>query len=126
MALATLCFAALDATGKYLIVNHGVPVIEVSWLRFVGHVVFSAVALWPLAHALAPFGETDDSDSSLLMVVTTGFNFLALRYLQLDQTITIFFSRRFWSQGSPGRCSASGSAGIACWPSSRASSACCW
>jgi drug/metabolite transporter (DMT)-like permease len=26
-----------------------------------------------------------------LMVVTTGFNFLALRYLQLDQTITIFF-----------------------------------
>ena len=25
------------------------------------------------------------------MVVTTGFNFLALRYLQLDQTITIFF-----------------------------------
>jgi drug/metabolite transporter (DMT)-like permease len=28
---------------------------------------------------------------SALMVVTTGFNFLALRYLQLDQTITIFF-----------------------------------
>ena len=43
-------------------------------------------------HALAPFGETDDSDlRSGLMVVTTGFNFLALRYLQLDQTITIFF-----------------------------------
>src|SRR5262245_21086721 len=37
MALATLCFAALDATGKYLIVKQGVPVIEVSWLRFVGH-----------------------------------------------------------------------------------------
>jgi drug/metabolite transporter (DMT)-like permease len=28
---------------------------------------------------------------SALMVVTTGFNFIALRYLQLDQTITIFF-----------------------------------
>jgi drug/metabolite transporter (DMT)-like permease len=28
---------------------------------------------------------------SVLMVVTTGFNFLALRYLQLDQTVTIFF-----------------------------------
>jgi drug/metabolite transporter (DMT)-like permease len=27
----------------------------------------------------------------MLMIVTTGFNFLALRYLQLDQTITIFF-----------------------------------
>ena len=28
---------------------------------------------------------------SVLMVVTTGFNFVALRYLQLDQTVTIFF-----------------------------------
>jgi drug/metabolite transporter (DMT)-like permease len=28
---------------------------------------------------------------SALMVVTTGFNFIALRYLQLDQTVTIFF-----------------------------------
>ena len=28
---------------------------------------------------------------SALMVVTTGFNFVALRYLQLDQTVTIFF-----------------------------------
>ena len=28
---------------------------------------------------------------SVLMIVTTGFNFLALQYLQLDQTITIFF-----------------------------------
>jgi drug/metabolite transporter (DMT)-like permease len=25
------------------------------------------------------------------MIVTTGFNFFALQYLQLDQTITIFF-----------------------------------
>ncbi|MET0156533.1 MAG: DMT family transporter [Methyloceanibacter sp.] len=93
MALATLCFAALDATGKYLIVNHGVPVIEVSWLRFVGHVVFSAVALWPLAFtpSLRSAKPMIQILRSGLMVLTTGFNFLALRYLQLDQTITIFF-----------------------------------
>ena len=93
MALATLCFAALDATGKYLIVKHGVPVIEVSWLRFVGHVVFSAVALWPLAFtpSLRSAKPMIQILRSGLMVVTTGFNFLALRYLQLDQTITIFF-----------------------------------
>jgi drug/metabolite transporter (DMT)-like permease len=28
---------------------------------------------------------------SLIMIVTTGFNFISLRYLQLDQTVTIFF-----------------------------------
>lgn len=93
MALATLCFAALDATGKYLIVSKGVPVAEVSWLRFVGHIVFSAVVLWPLAlkPSLRSAKPLVQIFRSALMVVTTGFNFLALRYLQLDQTITIFF-----------------------------------
>jgi len=93
MALATVCFAALDSTGKYLIVKEGVPVAEVTWLRFVGHVVFSAFVLWPFAltpslRSAKPWVQVF---RSALMVVTTGFNFIALRYLQLDQTITIFF-----------------------------------
>jgi len=93
MALATVCFAALDSTGKYLIVREGIPVAQVTWLRFVGHVVFSAVVLWPFAlrpslRSAKPWVQVF---RSMLMVVTTGFNFIALRYLQLDQTITIFF-----------------------------------
>ena len=93
MALATLCFAALNSTGKYLIVKEGVPVAQVTWLRFVGHVVFSAVALWPFAFkpSLRSKRPVVQILRSALMVVTTGFNFLALRYLQLDQTVTIFF-----------------------------------
>jgi drug/metabolite transporter (DMT)-like permease len=93
MALATLCFAVLDSTGKYLIVKEGVPVAEVTWLRFVGHVVFSAVALWPFAFkpSLRTAKPLVQILRSMLMVVTTGFNFIALRYLQLDQTVTIFF-----------------------------------
>lgn len=93
MALATLCFAALDATGKYLIVKEAVPVAQVTWLRFVGHVVFSAVALWPFAlpPSLRSAKPLVQVLRSMLMVVTTGFNFIALRYLQLDQTVTIFF-----------------------------------
>jgi drug/metabolite transporter (DMT)-like permease len=93
MALATLCFAALDATGKYLIVKAGMPVVEVSWVRFVGHVVFSAVVLWPFAlkPSLRSAKPWVQIFRSMLMVLTTGFNFLALRYLQLDQNITIFF-----------------------------------
>jgi drug/metabolite transporter (DMT)-like permease len=92
MALATLCFAGLDATAKYLI-GDGVPVAQVTWLRFVGHVVFSAALLWPFAlppslRSAKPWLQVL---RSMLMVVTTGFNFIALRYLQLDQTVTIFF-----------------------------------
>jgi drug/metabolite transporter (DMT)-like permease len=93
MVLATLCFAALDSTGKYLIVEEGVPVAEVSWLRFVGHVVFSAIVLWPFAlkPSLRSAKPMTQIIRSVLMAVTTGLNFLALRYLQLDQTVTIFF-----------------------------------
>ena len=93
MALATLCFAVLDSTGKYLIVKEGVPVAEVTWLRFVGHVVFSAAVLWPFAlkPSLRSAKPLVQILRSVLMVVTTGFNFIALRYLQLDQTVTIFF-----------------------------------
>ena len=93
MALATMCFAVLDSSAKYLVVAEHVAVAQVTWLRFVGHVVFSAVVLWPLAlrpslRSAKPWLQIFRSG---LMVVTTGFNFLALRYLQLDQTITIFF-----------------------------------
>jgi drug/metabolite transporter (DMT)-like permease len=93
MALATVCFAGLDATGKYLITVKDVPVAEVTWLRFVGHVVFSAVALWPFAFKPSLRSQKPwlQIVRCTLMVMTTGFNFLALRYLQLDQTITIFF-----------------------------------
>jgi drug/metabolite transporter (DMT)-like permease len=93
MVLATLCFAALDTTGKYLIVKEGVPVAEVSWLRFVGHVVFSAVVLWPFAlkPSLRSAKPMAQILRSVLMAATTALNFLALRYLQLDQTVTIFF-----------------------------------
>jgi len=93
MALATLCFAALDSTAKFLVVKKGIPVAEVTWLRFAGHVVFSAAVLWPfaLAPSLRSAKPLVQWLRSGLMVVTTGFNFVALRYLQLDQTITIFF-----------------------------------
>ncbi len=93
MALATICFAGLDSTAKYLVGIKGVPVAEVSWFRFAGHVVFTALVLWPLAFkpSLRSKKPVVQIVRSALMVVTTGFNFIALRYLQLDQTITIFF-----------------------------------
>ncbi len=93
MALATVCFAALDATAKYLIEVDAVPVTEVTWLRFAGHVVFSALFLWPFAFrpSLKSKKPLLQGVRSLVMVGSTAFNFVALKYLQLDQTVTIFF-----------------------------------
>jgi len=93
MALATICFAGLDSTAKYLVGIKGVPVGEVSWFRFAGHVVFTALVLRPFAFkpSLRSKKPLVQILRSGLMVVTTGFNFVALRYLQLDQTVTIFF-----------------------------------
>src|SRR4029079_9832448 len=69
----------------------GIPVAEITWLRFAGHVVFSAAVLWPfaLAPSLRSAKPLVQWLRSGLMVVTTGFNFVALRYLQLAQTITL-------------------------------------
>jgi drug/metabolite transporter (DMT)-like permease len=94
MVLATVCFAALDTTAKYLVAAKHVPVAEATWLRFVGHVVFSAAVLWPSFNfrpSLRSKKPALQLFRSVLMIVTTGFNFFALKYLQLDQTITIFF-----------------------------------
>ena len=49
MVLATMCFAFLNSTAKYLVSTELVPVMQVTWLRFAGHVVFSALHLWPFA-----------------------------------------------------------------------------
>jgi len=93
MALATVCFAALDATAKYLADTKGIPVSQVTWLRFAGHVVFSAVVLWPFAlrPSLRSAKPLIQVIRSCFMILTTALNFFALKYLQLDQNVTIFF-----------------------------------
>lgn len=93
MVLSTVCLALLDATAKYLADTHAVPVAQVVWLRFVFHVVFSAIVLWPFA--LRPSLRSQKPGiqfiRSCLMILTTALNFVALKYLQLDQNIAIFF-----------------------------------
>jgi drug/metabolite transporter (DMT)-like permease len=93
MALTTVAFAGLDTTAKYLVAVDHQPVAEVVWLRFVAHVVFSVAVLWPLAFRPSFRSKKPALQTvrSLCMLGATGFNFVALQYLQLDQTITIFF-----------------------------------
>lgn len=93
MVLASVCFAALDATAKYLVDETNIPVAQVTWLRFATHVLFSAIVLWPFAFrpSLRSAKPMIQMVRSCFMIATTVLNFIALKYLQLDQSVTIFF-----------------------------------
>lgn len=96
MCVAVTFFACLDASAKYLITEYQLPAEQVTWLRFVGQ--FLGLAILVPAFGLHALKELFQSDTvawqlvrSLLMAATTLFNFLALKTLRLDQTVTIFF-----------------------------------
>jgi drug/metabolite transporter (DMT)-like permease len=92
ISCAYFCFAVLDATAKWLV--RSLPVVEVVWLRFVGHVLFMSV---PMARAgqLSPRAVRRPWLQLLrasMLLSMTGMNFWALQYLQLAETGAIQFS----------------------------------
>ena len=96
MVLAVTLFSALDTAAKYLVKYDGLSVSQVVWSRFI--VQFAAIlVLVPLLGqlSLTQLFTTNrlrwQLVRSVLMVLTTVFNFMALEYLRLDQTITIVF-----------------------------------
>ena len=96
MVLAVTLFSGLDTAAKYLVKYDNLSVAQVVWSRFI--VQFLAILI--LVPALSKLKLTQLFKTtqlrwqlvrSVLMVATTVFNFLALEYLRLDQTITIVF-----------------------------------
>lgn len=98
LAIALMCgavtiFSMLDTTAKYLADDMGVPVLQIIWLRFLFHAVLT-ILVFALVMNHQVIRSTKPSHQfvrGLLVAVTTGFNFAAVKYLQLDQTVTIFF-----------------------------------
>jgi drug/metabolite transporter (DMT)-like permease len=87
-----LFFALLDTGAKWLV--RTLPVVEVVWLRFVSHVLFSALMLAPrhgvgLLRAKRPAMQ---ALRAVFMTVMTALNFWALQYLQLAETGAIQFT----------------------------------
>ncbi len=93
MCAAVMLFSVLDATAKYLVGPSGLPVIEIVWARFLGHVVITFIVLGPLSlpRLISSAKPWHQILRSVLALSATVFNFAAVKYLQLDQTITIFF-----------------------------------
>lgn len=96
MLMAVVLFSGLDTAAKYLVTRDGLGVGQVVWSRFIGQfaLLFLLVPAFGVMSAKALFTTSRVGLQllrSVLMVGTTAFNFLALQYLRLDQTITIVF-----------------------------------
>jgi len=88
-------FAGLDATAKYL--NHSMPTVQVVWARYTGGFLLALVLSNPISRPslMRTSRPWLQIGRSLLLLGSTAFNFLALRWLQLDQTTAIMFSTPF-------------------------------
>lgn len=92
MCGALLCFACLDATGKWL--SQSVPVWEVVWARYLGSTILALAFMnpWRSQEGFRTQRPLLQCVRACLLFGSTALNFLALRYLQLDETMAILFA----------------------------------
>lgn len=89
MCLTFLCFTGLDTTAKWL--NHSIPTIQIVWARYTFSVVLVLLVINPKTKpgVLTTKKPVIQIVRSLLLLISTLANFVALNYLQLAQTTTI-------------------------------------
>jgi drug/metabolite transporter (DMT)-like permease len=95
MCGAVFLFAGNDAAAKYL--NGHMHTIEVVWARYLSAFVLALAMFNPIKRpkimrTARPWLQLG---RSALLLMSTALNFVALRYLQLDQAIAIIFSTPF-------------------------------
>ncbi|MCB1480596.1 MAG: DMT family transporter [Rhodobiaceae bacterium] len=92
MCIALMCFSTLDTTAKYLTASF--PVIQIIFCRYLSH-VFAAIGTTPpkdLPHVWRTRRWVLQILRGLFMLGATSFNFIAVQYLQLAETMSIFFA----------------------------------
>jgi drug/metabolite transporter (DMT)-like permease len=94
MLFAYAAFSCIDTSAKWLALL-GLPALQVSFMRYIGHFVVSASLIARGGISRSRFG----SDKPLLVILrgfllmgSTILNFIAVRYLSLTLTSTIMFS----------------------------------
>ena len=95
MCGAVALFAVLDATAKHL--SAQMPTSQIVAVRYVSAFLLAFALVNPIRHPQLAVTRRPlfQIIRSVLMLATTAFNFIALRYLQLDQTLSIMFSAPF-------------------------------
>jgi drug/metabolite transporter (DMT)-like permease len=95
MCGAVACFAFLDAIAKYL--SAEMPTSQIVAARYISAFLLALILVNPLTRPrlMVTRRPVLQIVRSVLMLATTVLNFVALRYLQLDQTLSIMFSAPF-------------------------------
>lgn len=95
MCCAVALFACLDTTAKYL--NLQMSSLQIAWARYTSAFVLTLIVSNPFTHpdllkTKRPFQQIV---RSVCLVASTALNFLALRWLQLDEALSIIFTFPF-------------------------------
>lgn len=95
MCGAVACFACLDTVAKFL--SPHMPTMQIVWARNISGFLLTFVLMNPLTRPriLRTARPGLQIVRSLLLLATTLFNFLAVRYLQLDEALSIMFATPF-------------------------------
>jgi len=92
MCGAVACFSGIDACAKFL--NSHLDIVQIVWARYTFAFFFSFAIANPIARpslmrTTRPWLQLG---RSFLLIGSTALNIIALRHLQLDQTVSIMFS----------------------------------
>src|SRR5688572_3422307 len=95
MCAALFFFACLDTVAKWLTTS--LPILEVVWARYASHFFIALLVVnpWTMPGLMKTQRPWLQIGRSALLFASTACNFVALRYLQLDQTATISFTTPF-------------------------------
>jgi drug/metabolite transporter (DMT)-like permease len=95
MCGAVACFGFLDTTAKFL--SPHMPTLQIVWARYISAFLLALVLLNPLKRPQLVITARPVMQivRSMLLLGSTVFNFLAVRYLQLDEALSIMFSTPF-------------------------------
>jgi drug/metabolite transporter (DMT)-like permease len=93
MFVALVLFSGLDTSAKYLATRSSLPIVQIAWMRFAGQflLMLTLLSAVPLSTLLGTRKLKLEIVRSVLMAMTTVFNFLALEHLRLDQTVSVVF-----------------------------------
>lgn len=88
-------FAVLDTTAKYL--STQMDILQIAWARYTGAFVLTLFVSNPITEpGLLRSGNVKlQIVRAVLLVASTVLNFLALRYMQLDEVLSIIFTFPF-------------------------------
>jgi drug/metabolite transporter (DMT)-like permease len=92
MCGAVTCFGFMDAIAKYLVLR--MSTVEVVWARYTGAFLIPLLLLnpWTRPHLMSTPRLGLQIGRSVLVLLSTLLNFVALRYLQLAEAVALIFS----------------------------------